>query len=342
MSTPSHPPPNVRLQLPPQPENIALIRTTLAGVAEAIDLPPQTLDDVRTAVTEAANNVVLHAYQGDHHEGLLEVDAHIAPNAITVIVRDEGVGITPQMSRLVGGKDGDREGARDGGSDGGDDGGIDEGSDGGILEPAEIDAAGSLKLGLPVITALASRVEFRMRPAGGTEVRMEFATPPTSSLRTEFATPPPSDVRPELPGGLRGGVRGGEEWFGQPELITTATIAITPDSLARSVLPRLLCALAARANFSTDRLADTQLLADAIAAQAFHSIVGEHLHVAVAVEPRQVELRVGPLPATPSERAGMDGVLGKLAPVIGALADDHHLAPAGPASMLALQLVDRR
>jgi anti-sigma regulatory factor (Ser/Thr protein kinase) len=327
MSTPSHPPPNVRLQLSPQPENVALIRTTLAGVAEAIDLPPQAFDDVRTAVTEAANNVVLHAYRGDHH-GSLEVDTHITPNEITVIVRDEGTGILPRVPGREDGRDGG--GGRGGSGDGG-------GRDRGIVEPSEIDAE-SLKLGLPVIEALASRVEFRLRPAGGTEVRMEFATPPGSNVRPEFATPPGSDVRPELPGGLRGG--GGRS--GQPELITAATIAITPDSLARTVLPRLLCALAARANFSTDRLYDAQLLADAIAAQAFHSIIGEHLHVAVAVEPRQVELRVGPLPATPGERASMDGVLGKLAPVIGALADDHRLTAAGPASVLALRLVDRR
>jgi anti-sigma regulatory factor (Ser/Thr protein kinase) len=340
MSTPSHPPPNqppnVRLQLSPQPENVALIRTALAGVAEAIDLPPQALDDVRTAVTEAANNVVLHAYQGDHH-GSLEVDTHIAPNAITVIVRDEGVGILPHLS----GRDGSRDGG-DGGRDGGgsSDGSRDGDSDGGILEPAEIDAAGSLKLGLPVITALASRVAFRARPAGGTEVRMEFATPPGSNVRTEFATHPGSDIRPELPGRLGGG----GERSGAPELITAATIAITPDSLARTVLPRLLCALAARANFSTDRISDAQLLADAIAAQTFHSIIGEHLHVAVAVEPRQVQLHVGPLPlpAGHSDEALVDSVLGELAPVIERLADDHSLAPAGPASMLALQLLDRR
>ncbi len=125
------------------------------------------------------------------------------------------------------------------------------------------------------------------------------------------------------------------------ELITAATIAITPEPLAHSVLPRLLCALAARANFSTDRISDVQLLAEEIVAQAFQSIIGEHLHVEIAVEPRQVELRVGPLPATPSERAGDDDVLGELGPVIGALADDHRLAPAGPTSVLALALSDR-
>ena len=94
MITSSPRPPNVRLKLRNQPENISLIRTTLAGVAEAIDLPHETLDDVSTAVTEAANNVVLHAYQGE--QGSLEVDIHIAPSALTVIVRDEGIGISGQ------------------------------------------------------------------------------------------------------------------------------------------------------------------------------------------------------------------------------------------------------
>jgi len=117
-----------------------------------------------------------------------------------------------------------------------------------------------------------------------------------------------------------------------PELITAATIAITPDRLARTVLPRLICALAARADFCTDRLSDAQLLADTIAAQASQSILGSHLHVGIAVEPRQVELRVGPLPAVRTHGTAVDAVLGELAPVIGRLADDHSLAPVGPPS----------
>jgi serine/threonine-protein kinase RsbW len=312
MSSPR--PPNVRLQLHNQPENISLIRTTLTGVAEAIDLPREALNDVSTAVTEAANNVVLHAYQGNR--GSLEVDIHVAPSALTVAVRDEGIGISGQARAQDGGREGDTLEA------------------GGLLAGGELDG-GSLKLGLPVIAALASRVAFCGREGGGTEVRMEFASPPGSDARAEL----------ELASVEQSELLERSVLLVRPEgsaLITAATIAVAPAALARSVLPRLICALAARANFSTDRISDTQLLADAIAAQAFQSIIGEHLHVGIAVEPHQVELRVGPLPATPSERASMDGVLGKLAPVIGALADDHSLAEAGPASVLALALSDRR
>jgi serine/threonine-protein kinase RsbW len=299
MPTLSHPPPNVRLRLLNQPENVSLIRTTLAGVAEAINLPLHTLDDIQTAVTEAANNVVLHAYEGDR--GSLEVDIDITPSAIAVVIRDEGVGI-PASTQAQ-----DEDGA---------------------LELSEIDS-GSLKLGLPVIEALASRVELHTPASGGAEVRMEFATPPT----------PPLDVSPRDGLALPLIELLSDE---AAELITATAITITPDRVARTVLPRLVCALAARANFSTDRLSDAQLLADSIAAQAFQAIIGNHLGVRIAVEPRQVELRVGPLPAGHSDKTTVDSVLGELAPIVQRLADDHSLTSAGPASVLALQLIDRR
>jgi hypothetical protein len=128
----------------------------------------------------------------------------------------------------------------------------------------------------------------------------------------------------------------------RPELIAAATIAITPDRLARTVLPRLVSALAARANFSTDRLADAQLVADVIAAQAFGAIIGSHLDVGIAVEPRRVELLVGPLPAGREHETTAGSVLGKLGVVVEKLIDDHSIAAVGSAAVLALQLIDRR
>ena len=71
--------PNVRLQLSNRPENVSLVRAVLAGVAEAVDLDPEQLDEIRTAVTEACNNAVLHAYAGG--EGPLEVDFACPPRA---------------------------------------------------------------------------------------------------------------------------------------------------------------------------------------------------------------------------------------------------------------------
>jgi len=56
--------PNIRLSLSNRPENVALVRQMLAGVAEAVGLDGNDLNDISTAATEACNNVVLHAYEG--------------------------------------------------------------------------------------------------------------------------------------------------------------------------------------------------------------------------------------------------------------------------------------
>src|ERR1700730_5368066 len=63
----------------------------LTGVAETIDLDAPDLDDIRTAVTEACNNVVLHAYEGE--EGPLEAEMFVAGSAVGVYVRDHRIGL---------------------------------------------------------------------------------------------------------------------------------------------------------------------------------------------------------------------------------------------------------
>ncbi len=88
--------PNVCVSLPNRPENVLLVREILTGMCENIGLEDSGLNDLHTAVTEACNNVVLHAYEGD--EGPLEVELYVLPAAIEVLVRDLGVGIAPRIS----------------------------------------------------------------------------------------------------------------------------------------------------------------------------------------------------------------------------------------------------
>jgi serine/threonine-protein kinase RsbW len=80
--------------LPAKSENVAVIRHALAGLAEEIGMDEPGLADLKTIVTEACMNVVVHAYQGE--PGPLNVDAKPDPDGLTVIVRDEGAGIKPQ------------------------------------------------------------------------------------------------------------------------------------------------------------------------------------------------------------------------------------------------------
>jgi serine/threonine-protein kinase RsbW len=81
----------VRVQLESRPEAVTLVRSMLAGISEFMQLDAELQDDLKTAVSEACNNVVLHAYEGEPGPMWFELKA--GPKRIEVLVRDEGVGI---------------------------------------------------------------------------------------------------------------------------------------------------------------------------------------------------------------------------------------------------------
>jgi serine/threonine-protein kinase RsbW len=273
--------PNVCLNLSSRAENVLVVRQALTGVGETLGLDAIETNDLNTAVTEACNNVVLHAYDGE--EGPLEIEVYALEGAVAVVVRDRGRGIRPRAA------------------------GAEE------VHPG---------IGLPVIQALARRVQFRDLARGGTEVRMEFG-----ALRARAAEPPDGDGS-EPQGAARS------------ELASTVEMTLAPSALAQAVLPRVLSALAARAHFSTDRISDVQLVADSIVAHARDSISGSHLGVVVKLAPRDLELHIGPL-RPGSARRLIDSAGDGLGPVIERLTDDHRVASEDSAEMLALRLVER-
>jgi serine/threonine-protein kinase RsbW len=87
--------PDMRLLLTNRPQNVALVRQAISGLAGAVGLEESLLADVKTAVSEACNNVVLHAYpDGD---GPLEVYACPDGTTLEIVVRDQGEGIQPRQ-----------------------------------------------------------------------------------------------------------------------------------------------------------------------------------------------------------------------------------------------------
>ncbi len=87
--------PDLRLVLPSAAENVAIVRRALSGVVDVLDLGDDSLLDINAAVSEACNNVVVHAYEG--MEGLMDVYLCIQPSELEVIVSDDGVGIRPNV-----------------------------------------------------------------------------------------------------------------------------------------------------------------------------------------------------------------------------------------------------
>lgn len=86
-------PTSVRLTVPATPENVALARQVLVGLAEALDVDEALVADMNIAVTEAVNNIVLHAYPED--VGAAEITLKSMLDQLVISVRDEGAGMNP-------------------------------------------------------------------------------------------------------------------------------------------------------------------------------------------------------------------------------------------------------
>ena len=86
----------LRLTLPATAENVIVVRQAVAGVGEALDLSGSRIADLKTVVSEACNNVVLHAYEGE--PGPLEVIAEPRSGELEVQVSDQGKGFRPRAN----------------------------------------------------------------------------------------------------------------------------------------------------------------------------------------------------------------------------------------------------
>jgi serine/threonine-protein kinase RsbW len=80
----------VRLTIPAKPEYIILSRLALTGLARVRPLAPDTLADLKLALTEACSNSVRHAY--GESEGHVEISFELSADRLVVEVTDDGTG----------------------------------------------------------------------------------------------------------------------------------------------------------------------------------------------------------------------------------------------------------
>jgi serine/threonine-protein kinase RsbW len=255
-----------RLTLPAVAENVAVVRQALTGMTEALGIGAGVLADMKTAVSEACNNVVIHAYDELAAARPVEVTAVEHDGDVTVTVRDRGRGITLDQIDL----DADHDG-----------------------------------VGLSLITALTAGVEIDGEPNDGTEVRMHFV-------------PDPDDPAHD-PDRLQPGV----------------------GPLLAGVLGRTVAMLAARANFSLDRLSDAQLVSDAVAAHALGHAAGA-LCVEVDDDERALEIQVGPLSTDGGQRVVHESDLPGVGLLLEQLVDDVAIRQDGDSETLVLRIAEHR
>jgi serine/threonine-protein kinase RsbW len=81
----------VRLELTSRPEAARLVRSMSSAAGEALGFDAELLADVNTAVTEACNNVILHAYPD--WPGPMTVEVEARPEGVQARICDQGSGI---------------------------------------------------------------------------------------------------------------------------------------------------------------------------------------------------------------------------------------------------------
>jgi serine/threonine-protein kinase RsbW len=96
--------PIVGLHVQSRPQTLTIVRGMLSGVAEQLAMDPELLDDLKTSVSEACNNVVLHAYRGE--PGPMDVQLFVDEDGILVSVEDSGVGLSEPLQELEDGSGG--------------------------------------------------------------------------------------------------------------------------------------------------------------------------------------------------------------------------------------------
>ena len=81
----------MRLEFLSKSNNESFARVVVAAFASQLDPTLEELSDIKTAVSEAVTNAIIHGYE--YSEGTVIVESRIENNRIEIIVEDKGKGI---------------------------------------------------------------------------------------------------------------------------------------------------------------------------------------------------------------------------------------------------------
>jgi serine/threonine-protein kinase RsbW len=181
----------------------------------------------------------------------------------------------------------------------------------GIRPQPDLDES-RLRLGLPLIAALSTRFGISGGVGHGTEVvmRMDYVSPSTEE----------ADAMP------------------RPASAHGTAIKLKDDRLAAPVIGRVLAVLAARTDFPVDRLTDTMLLADALAAHAADGFDDGTVRMVVEDGDGSIRVRVGPMSEGSGEQLRSQLEIPGLGATLEKLADDVSVDQASDGEYFSLQM----
>ncbi len=81
----------MKLEFASKATNEAFARITVAAFASQLDPTIEELADIKTAVSEAVTNCIIHAYE--NRQGIIKINANLKGNQIIIQISDNGKGI---------------------------------------------------------------------------------------------------------------------------------------------------------------------------------------------------------------------------------------------------------
>ena len=81
----------MKIELMSKSTNEAFARVAVAAFASQLDPTIEEIADIKTAVSEAVTNCIIHAYE--QKEGYIYINCSISGREITIEIQDNGIGI---------------------------------------------------------------------------------------------------------------------------------------------------------------------------------------------------------------------------------------------------------
>lgn len=82
---------SMKLEIPSLSQNESFARVVVAAFAAQLDPTVEELSDIKTAVSEAVTNSIIHGYE--QKEGTIYIECKIEKNTIEICIEDKGKGI---------------------------------------------------------------------------------------------------------------------------------------------------------------------------------------------------------------------------------------------------------
>lgn len=82
---------DMKLEIPSKSQNESFARSVVGAFASQLDPTIEEISDVRTAVSEAVTNAIIHGYE--NVQGIITIKARIKGSTLQVEIIDEGKGI---------------------------------------------------------------------------------------------------------------------------------------------------------------------------------------------------------------------------------------------------------